>query len=99
MSKNNFEESSEFLSTSERRSQITKEIATLKSCLPEIVKPSQIRCLKAACTFIRKEKHFQKLHLESRISNEDKYLDYCKDYFSKEVSRFYLFIFDLNPRY
>jgi hypothetical protein len=93
MSINNIAESSEVLSNSERRGQITKEIDILKSCLPENVKSSQIRCLKAACTFIRKEKHFKKLHLESRISNEEKYLDYCKDYFSKEVSRFCFFIF------
>ena len=48
------------LSTKQRRTLITKEIISLNSYLPfEVDKSSQLRSLKAVCSYIKKEKHFQ----------------------------------------
>jgi len=81
-------ESSELFDNRQRRLLISKEIKNLGKCLPFTVKKSsQIRYLKAACSYIRKEKHFNSLKSknETKFNSEEISLKYCKDYFSNEV--------------
>jgi hypothetical protein len=81
-------ENSDLLDNKQRRLLISKEIKNLGKCLPFTVKKSsQIRFLKAACLYIRKENHFQRLNStnEIKIRSEEVFSKYFRDYYKYEV--------------
>ena len=81
-------ENSDLLDNKQRRLLISKETTNLGKCLPfNVKKSSQIRYLKAACLYIRKEKHFQRLKScnEIKIKSEEEHLKYFRDYYTNEV--------------